>query len=139
MRKNALALSLLLLPALAQAEGPSRGIRLPFPAVSLGDDALGVEVNPGGLGFLRGFDAQLVASRLDDGVPGDGQGLFLAAPIVGPLSLGLGIEHLGLQTLSSTLSYRDYARLSLSAAVALGSRWSFGLTYHKQFGDAPGI
>jgi protease-4 len=108
--------------------------------VSLGDDASGVEVNPGGLGFLRGFELELFATSLDGGVPGDGQAFFVASPIFGPFSLGLGIQHIALQTLeTTTATFSDYARLSLSAAMALGRSLSFGLTGHFQFGDAPGV
>src|SRR5882672_4714602 len=105
MRLSAPALlsALTLLAPLAYGEGPSRGIRLPFPAVSLGDDATGVEVNPGALGMLRGVDLQVLGSIMQSGVGGAGEGLFVASPIIGPLALGMGLQRVGRQTLDARI------------------------------------
>jgi protease-4 len=124
--------------AAASAQSPSRGVRLPFPAVSLGDDASGVDVNPAGLGFVRGLDAQILGTSLSAGVGGSGEALYVASPIIGPFSLGLGVQHIATQTLG-TLRFDDYARLSLSAAFAPSDRFSFGLSVHSHFSDLAGL
>jgi protease-4 len=123
----------------AHAQSPSRGIRLPFPAVGLGDDASGVEVNPGGLGLLRGTDVQLVGTSLSEGVGGSGVALFAARPLLVPgLAVGLGAQLVSTQTYGA-LRFDDYTRLSFSTAYAPTEWLSAGLTLHTQFGNTPGV
>lgn len=125
-------------PALAQNSNLTRGVRLPFPAVSLGDQASGIDINPGGLGFLRSAELEFFATELSAGVGGSGQAVYLAAPLPFGFALGFGFNHLGTQTRTAfpELRFEDYARLSFSAAWAPSQRFSLGLSLHTLLGDA---
>lgn len=146
------ALSTALAATDGRAQSLSRGVRLPMPSVSLADDVFGMDVNPAGLGLVRSFEAGFVASQLSTGVGGTGEAGYFALPLPFGFAVGFAVSHLGTQVLGlgslgtttgglGELSRRfdDFARLSFSAAWSPSPRFSFGLTTHRLFGDAPQV
>jgi protease-4 len=144
MKNSARWVGLLLFVALlsgsasARAQTVTRGLRLPFPAVSLADDATGIDANPGGLGFVRGFEAAILATELPAGVPGTGQAGYFALPLPLGITLGLGFTHVGTQSRTAfpSLRFDDFARLSFAMAWSPSARFSIGLATHTMFADA---
>ncbi len=119
-------LSLFATSAWAQQITPSDGLRVPDASIATVGDALSVEVNPAGLGFMSrpelGYGFQLASEDLR-GVGEEAQSYFMAAG-TGWLGLGLGAQWLQKPDLGGEL--QSYRKFTVASAVAL-SRLGIGM------------
>ena len=112
-----------------RAERGVTGLRWPGASVVDADDASALSLNPAGMGFLEGFDAHFVHTELPDGA-GAGDGLFLAAKVIGPLSIGAAF-----QFLPDPLTGERNFRFSFGSALSYGRVFSFGWNIHRMVSD----
>ena len=107
---------------------PFRGLHVPAAAVAGDADATAVEVNPGQLGGLAGFQAALVVDGWWNRValPGRGVGVMATGSPVPALTLGAGFQWIAPSLEPNTDSYR---KLQAALGVRLGSRLGAGLGY----------
>ena len=84
---------------------PMRGLRFLSETVADSDDAIGVEINPAGIGFLNGWSFMFYHSQFGD-LSGEGDGAFFAAKIFGPWSVGLGLQFLKQTPVAGTAQCR---------------------------------
>jgi protease-4 len=126
----ALALSLLAAAAAPAGARSSRGLLWPGSSLVVSDDASALSLNPGGLGFLEGGDLRYVHTTLDD-LAGEGDGVFLAARLLGPWAIGMGFEFLPIPGLSERA-----LRYTFGTAFGFGRTVSFGLNLHHFTSDA---
>lgn len=108
----------------------SRGLLWPGSSLVVSDDASALSLNPAGLGFLEGADLRYIHTSLD-ALAGEGDGVFVAARLVGPWSIGMGFEFLP----HPGLSERAF-RYTFGTAFGFGRTVSFGLNLHHFTSDA---
>lgn len=128
MRRISLFVLLLIViatPALGQSvSSPMRGLRFLSETVADTDDAIGIEINPAGIGFLSGWSFMFYHSQFAD-LAGEGDGAFLAAKVFGPWSVGVG-----LQFLRWNLFGGNYVKMSFNNAFSIGRTFSLGFNYN---------
>ncbi|MBW2731705.1 MAG: signal peptide peptidase SppA [Deltaproteobacteria bacterium] len=122
-------------------ESPTVGVHLHAPAPAGGGDAADIEVNPAGLGMLRGGSIRLHHTELreESRAIGTGTALFLAGqlPFLRNISLGFGAQWL---RPSNAIGYDEYLKFSLGMALRAGPYASLGLSYHfYSSDDDPGV
>jgi protease-4 len=127
------------LPAGAQPlrASPFRGTLIPGGAVAGDADATSLELNPGQLGLLDGPSTALVLNHWQREVPRAGRGaaLMLGFPLVGPLSLGLGLQQLRPTLLDEPAQYwKTQVGVGLQLSRALG----FGFSWDRLYGHLYG-
>ncbi|AWV90316.1 signal peptide peptidase SppA [Bradymonas sediminis] len=113
--------------ALAQEEPtPSDGIIFPDQSITTRADATSLEVNPAGLGFMRGMQFALGLQEPSEdfkGVSNEGVGAFLAGG-TGAFAAGFSTQWMS----RSDLGYRarDFRKYTFGAGVSTGSNLSLG-------------
>ena len=125
-----LALTVLVLPGSPALGQGARGLRWPGTSLVVSDDSVALSMNPAGLGFLQGLDLRYVHSELD-ALSGDGDGVFVATHVLGPLSLGMGFEFLPRPALSERA-----LRYTFGAALGFDRTASIGFNLHHFTSDA---
>lgn len=126
-------------------EEATAGLQLPMASLAGEHDGLSTVQNPGGLGLLGGFHANLGVGLGDPEQPAtrsSGVGLYLASIVGGGLLPAVGLG-LGLEVLRPSREVLDPdpgtpTRLSLAAALPLGSGLSLGVARHR-FYDGGGL
>ncbi len=109
----------------------TRGLRLSDRTVVEGDDSRALTWNPAGLGFLDGLDLQYVHTGLGGSqAVGGGDGVFLAAQLLGPLRIGTAYQFL----IPPGGGTRDF-RFTFGSALGLGRVVSFGFNLHRLTSD----
>lgn len=129
-KKNALVCLATLIAAIAPSGAwaqfgltPTDGVRLPDSSITNRDDALALELNPAGLAFIQGFDAELVYTSLDNDALA-GAGVFLGYGL-SPVGFGMAVQYV-----DNPLFGGDFKKFTLGFAGELGSRLSFGLGFN---------
>jgi protease IV len=119
-------LSLFAAVATAQQITPSDGLQVPDASIATVGDALSLEVNPAGLGFMSrpelGYGFQLASEDLR-GVAEEAQSYFLAAG-TGWLGAGVGAQWLQKPDLGGEL--QSYRKFTLGTGFSV-SRLGFGM------------
>ena len=101
---------------------PVDGVEPPAQSFSLQDDGASLEGNPGGLGFVSGFEADLLHNGVpaSGGLSGHSEALLLSAGL-GPVAFAFGEDWMS-RTLAfaGTPVHLGYRRTSLGVGVRLG-------------------
>jgi len=136
LRLSFLIVSFVLLlaqPSLAQLHRATDPVMTPASSVVLQDDALAIDVNPAALGLMPASSFAYLHSEVDraGSYLGQGDALFFAGHVLGPLSLGISLqsirpgERAALPPFSAS---GDRAMAALGIAIAPTKSVSFGLT-----------
>ncbi len=114
-------LTLLPLSASAQQVTPTDGIRLPDASVATQSDAAALEVNPAGLGFMKGaefgYGFNLATEDLR-GVADEAQSYFLAGGLGG---LGIGLAAQWLQKPELGADLQSYRKFTIASGAGFGN------------------
>src|SRR5688500_11467449 len=84
-----LVVLLLAQPSVAQLHRATDPVMTPAPSIILQDDALAIDVNPAALGLMPASSFAYLHSEVDreGSYLGNGDALFFAGNVIGPLSL----------------------------------------------------
>ena len=105
------------------------GTVLPAPSVSDPEGAEALLTNPGGLSLLRTWETRIVNTQVHDGA-GEGSALLYTRPLLGPLSLGFGIELLRPESPDSMVG-----RVSTGLGLRLGRSLTLGMVWRHVEGE----
>jgi protease-4 len=124
--------------ASAQLHRATDPVATPASSLVLQDDALTIDINPAAIGQLQEWSAALLHSEVDQTASwlGRGDALFLATPVIGPLSLGFTVQSIrpGDRALRPFgAGDVDRAMAALGIAFAPSDRISVGLTTRTFF------
>jgi len=119
-------------PTLAQLHRATDPVMTPASSVVLQDDALAIDVNPAALGLLPASSFAYLHSQVDreGSYLGNGDAVFLAGNVIGPLSLGLTLQSIRpgeLAPVPSVSASGDRAMAALGIAFAPSKAISFGV------------
>ncbi len=134
-RAAALALTSLSVASLAHAQfhRATDPVATPASSLILQDDALAMDVNPAALGRLPAYSVALLHSEVDQRGSwlGQGDALYLASPIFGPLALGVTVQSIRPGPWAARPpgdSAADRAMAALGIALSPNGSFSLGLT-----------
>lgn len=105
---------------------PSDGLILPDQSITTRADATSLEVNPAGLGFMRGWQFALGLQQANadyQGINNEGVGAFLAGG-TGAFAAGFSAQSIDRNDLGATAS--SYRKYTFGAAVSTASNLSLG-------------
>jgi protease-4 len=124
---------LLAQPALAQLHRATDPVMTPASSIVLQDDALSIDVNPAALGLMPASSFAFLHSEVDrsGSYLGNGDALFFAGNVIGPLSLGVTLQSIrpGERAALPPFSANgDRAMAALGIAFAPSKAVSFGVT-----------
>jgi protease-4 len=117
--------------AVAQSEPtPTTGLTLPDESVTTRADAISLELNPAGLGFMRSGEAALGWQQANadlEGLRPEGSGLFLAGG-TGSIGGGFSVQWLDRPELGPLHS--DYRKYTFGAGLSTEENFSFGAAFN---------
>ncbi|WP_168211018.1 signal peptide peptidase SppA [Persicimonas caeni] len=121
------------LPASADAQDeptPTNGLVLPDQSVTTRADAISLELNPAGLGFIRNGEAAVGVQQATgdfEGLQPEGTGLFLAGGN-GTIGAGFGLQWLDRPQLD--VDFSDYRKYTFGLGLSTEENFSFGFAYN---------
>ncbi|MCA9519365.1 MAG: signal peptide peptidase SppA [Myxococcales bacterium] len=112
-------------PSFAQgANSPTRGVRLLSESVSDSWDASALELNPAGIGFIDGWNFAFYHATFGE-KDGEGDSVFFAARIIGPWTVGFGMQFLRWSQFGG-----DYLKLTITNTLNLHRTFAIGFSYN---------
>lgn len=119
-------------PSLAQLHRATDPVMTPASSIILQDDALAIDVNPGALGLLPASSFAYLHSQVDREASyiGQGDAIFLAGNVIGPLSLGVTLQSIRPGDRAASPSFGlsdDRAMAGLGIALAPSQAVGFGV------------